>query len=128
MVQFLTDVGQHAVVPVAVRTRWRHHSDKLIEFLEELIKDSAKKVYLILDNLRVHHSKPVKAWLAEHQNQIAVFYLPSYSPELNPDERLNAGLKQALGSRVQVRTKDKLKSATTDHMKMLETRPDLIRS
>ena len=83
-----------------------------------MIKDSAKKVYLILDNLRVHHSKPVKTWLAEHQNQIAVFYLPSYSPELNPDERLNAGLKQALGSRVQVRTKDKLKSATTDHMKI----------
>ena len=111
------------------KTRWMIvedalNSDKLIEFLEALIKDSAKKVYLILDNLRVHHSKPVKAWLAEHQNQIAVFYLPSYSPELNPDERLNAGLKLALGSRVQVRTKDKLKSATSDHMKMLETRPD----
>ena len=115
------------------KTRWMivedaFNSDKLIEFLEALIKDSPKKVYLILDNLRVHHSKPVKAWLAEHQNQIAVFYLPSYSPELNPDERLNAGLKQALGSRVQVRTKDKLKSATSDHMKMLETRPDLIKA
>ena len=115
------------------KTRWMivedaFNSDKLIEFLEALIKDSPKKVYLILDNLRVHHSKPVKAWLAEHQNQIAVFYLPSYSPELNPDERLNAGLKQALGSRVQVRTKDKLKSATSDHMKMLETRPALIKA
>ena len=104
------------------------NSDKLIEFLEALIKDSPKKVYLILDNLRVHHSKPVKAWLAEHQDQIEVFYLPSYSPELNPDESLNAGLKQALGSRVQVRTKDKLKSATIGHMKMLETRPDLIKA
>ena len=115
------------------KTRWMivedaFNSDKLIEFLEALIKDSPKKVYLILDNLRVHHSKPVKAWLQAHKDQIEVFYLPSYSPELNPDERLNAGLKHALGSRVQVRTKDKLKSATTDHMKMLETRPDLIKS
>ena len=115
------------------KTRWMivedaFNSDKLIEFLQALVKDSPKKVYLILDNLRVHHSKPVKAWLAQHKDQIEVFYLPSYSPELNPDERLNAGLKQALGSRVQVRTKDKLKSATTDHMKMLETRPDLIKA
>jgi len=41
---------------------------------------------LILDNLRVHHAKPVKALLAEHVDVIEVFYLPSYSPEMNPDE------------------------------------------
>jgi hypothetical protein len=36
---------------------------KLIEFLDALIKDTDRKVFLILDNLRVHHAKPVKAWL-----------------------------------------------------------------
>jgi len=41
------------------------NSDRLIEFLEALIKDAGKKVFLILDNLRVHHSKHVKAWVAE---------------------------------------------------------------
>lgn len=104
------------------------NSDKLIEFLQALIEDAKKKVFLILDNLRVHHSKPVKAWLAEHQAQIEVFYLPSYSPQLNPDERLNADLKQALGSRVQVRTKDKLRAATEEHMQMLDNNPDRVRS
>ena len=39
------------------------NADQLIEFLEALIKDATKKVFLILDNLRAHHSKPVKAWL-----------------------------------------------------------------
>jgi hypothetical protein len=53
--------------------------------------------------------------LAEHQEQIEAFYLPSYSPELNPDERLNADLNYALGSRVQVRTKDKLRASTENH-------------
>jgi transposase len=66
------------------------NSDKLIEFLEALIKDAGKKVFLILDNLRIHHSKPVKTWAAERQDKIELFYLPSYSPELNPQERLNA--------------------------------------
>jgi transposase len=65
------------------------NADRLIEFLAALVKDAAKKVFLILDNLRVHHSKPVKAWVAERQDKIELFYLPSYSPELNPEERLN---------------------------------------
>ena len=78
-------------------------SGRLIEFLELLIKDTGKKVILILDNLRVHHSKPVKAWLEENKEKIECFYLPSYSPELNPEERLNSDLKQAIGSKVQVR-------------------------
>jgi len=40
---------------------------------------------LILDNLRVHHSKPVKAWLAVRTDKMEVFYLPCYCPELNPE-------------------------------------------
>jgi transposase len=115
------------------KTRWMiiedaFNSDKLIEFLEALIKDADKKIFLILDNLRVHHSKPVKAWFGEHQEKIEVFYLPSYSPELNPDERLNADLKYALGSKVQARTKDKLKQVTKAHMEMLENNPARVRS
>jgi transposase len=104
------------------------NSDKLIEFLEALIRDAGKKVFLILDNLRVHHSKPVKAWLAERANQIEVFYLPSYSPELNPEERLNADLKQAMGKRVPVRTKAKLRNAANEHMTMLEKSPERVMS
>jgi len=46
------------------------NADRLIEFLQALIKDTGKKVFLIVDNLRVHHAKPVKAWLAEHSGQI----------------------------------------------------------
>jgi transposase len=115
------------------KTRWMiideaFNSDKLIEFLEALIKDAGRKVFLILDNLRVHHSKPVKAWAAEHKDKIELFYLPSYSPELNPEERLNADLKQAIGSKVPARTKAKLKTATTEHMTRLEQTPDRVMS
>lgn len=101
-------------------------SDRLIEFLELLIKDAKKKVFLILDNLRVHHSKPVKAWLEINKEKIECFYLPSYSPELNPEERLNANLKQAMGTKVPVRTKEKLRAAAKDHMTMLENNPERV--
>jgi transposase len=104
------------------------NSDRLIEFFELLIKDTEKKVFLILDNLRVHHSKPVKAWLEENKEKIECFYLPSYSPELNPEERLNSDLKQAIGSKVPVRTKEKLRNAANDHMTMLENNPERVTS
>jgi transposase len=101
-------------------------ADKLIEFLCALIKDADRKVFLILDNLRVHHSKLVKAWVAEHKDQIELFYLPSYSPQLNPEERLNADLKQEMSKRVPVRTKTKLREAANDHMHMLERTPERV--
>lgn len=105
--------------------------ERFIEFLQALVRDGKRrrrKVFLILDNLGVHHCKPVKAWLAEHAKHIEVFYLPSYSPELNPDERLNADLKQAIGSKVPVRTKAKLRAAADEHMQFIAANVDRVRS
>src|SRR5712692_5838250 len=115
------------------KARWmiideNFNADKLIEFMDALARDAGKKVFLILDNLRVHHSKPVKTWLEENKARIEVFYLPSYSPQLNPDERLNADLKYALGSTVAMRTKSKLWDATTEYMTMLEKSPERVKS
>ncbi len=113
------------------KTRWMiidevFDAEKLIEFLQALIKDTGKKVFLILDNLRVHHSKLVKAWVAERKEQIELFCLPSYSPELNPEERLNADLKQEMGKRVPIRTKTRLREAANDHMTMLGQTPERV--
>lgn len=77
----------------------------LIDFLRRLIRGQTRKLFLILDNLRVQHAKQVKAWLAEHADAIEVFYLPSYSPELKPDEMANADIKQAVTKQAPARTK-----------------------
>ncbi len=53
----------------------------LLTFLKRLIKETGKKVFLILANLRVHHAKLVRAWLDGHREEIEVFYLPEYTPE-----------------------------------------------
>lgn len=115
------------------KTRWmiieeNFGADRLIEFLEALIKDADRKIFLILDNLRAHHSKLVKAWLEPRKDQIEIFYLPSYSPELNPDERLNASLKHAISTTVPVKTKAKLKAAAENHMDRLAQSPDAVRA
>ncbi len=102
--------------------------EKLIEFLESLITDAGRKVFLILDNLGVHHCKPVKAWLAQHAHEMEVFYLPSYSPELNPEERLNADLKHVIRRKVPIRTKSKLRAAAEDHMQIVATEPERVKA
>ncbi len=112
--------------------RWRIfdgalNTNILIDFLRRLIKGATKKVFLILDNLRVHHAKPVKAWLAEHADAIEVFYLPSYSPELNPDEMANADIKQAVTILAPARTKLQLVKATARHLRSVQRQPERIR-
>jgi len=99
------------------------NADILIDFMKRLIKDAKRKVFLILDNLRVHHAKVVKAWLAEHLEDIEVFYLPAYSPELNPDEYLNCDLKAGVHGGVPARSKDQLKAKAIAHLRKLQKMP-----
>ena len=115
------------------KTRWMiidgaFNSQKVIEFLEALVKDATSKVFLILDNLKVHHSKLVTEWLADKMEKIELFFLPAYSPELNPDERLNASLKHKISTSVPVKTKAKLQAATQLHMQHLCDNPHQVRA
>jgi transposase len=91
-----------------------------------LVKDTDKKVFLILDNLRVHHSKKVTAWLVKHSTEIEVFYLPPYAPEYNPDELLNADLKNGVGNRSMPKTESDLEHNVRSHLKALQLCPPKI--
>jgi len=102
------------------------NSQTFITFMKRLIKDADKKVFLILDNLKVHHSYIVKDWLQEHQDEIEVFFLPSYSPELNPDEYLNGDLKSGVHSGVPARTADQLKRKAISHLRKLQKLPSRV--
>jgi len=108
--------------------REKMHAEILIRFMKRLIKETDQKIFLVLDNLRVHHSKKVKSWLQDHQQQIEVFYLPSYSPELNPDEYLNCDLKAGVHSGPPARSKDDLKRKTIGHLRRVQKRPERVRS
>ncbi len=102
------------------------NADILIDFCNRLIRSAEKKVFLILDNLRVHHAKVFKAWLKDKEDQIEIFYLPSYSPELNPDEYLNCDLKAGVHSGKPARDKPALKKKVISHMRMLQKSPDRV--
>jgi transposase len=97
------------------------NADMFIKFLKQLIKGKKRKIYLILDNLRVHHSKIVKEWVEENKKYIELFFLPSYSPERNPDEYLNCDLKQGLSQKPSPKNEEKLRDNLQEHMDMLQS-------
>ena len=92
---------------------------RLIDFMERMIKDSTRKVFLILDNLKVHHGKLVKEWLENHKFEIEVFFIPPYSPELNPDEYLNHALKKHVHSGISPRNKSEIRTKVGKFMHRL---------
>jgi len=95
----------------------------LIKFLKRLIKSSDRKIFLILDNLKVHHAILVREWLEGKEDEIEIFFLPSYSPELNPDEYLNNDIKQGIHSKSLFRDEKSLKKGVLSHMRMLQKMP-----
>lgn len=100
----------------------------LIKFMTRLIQDSGRKVFLVLDNLRSHHGKIVKEWLSSHKEAIEVFYLPSYSPELNPDEYLNGDLKLRVHSGMPARNQKELERKTKSFMQSIAKRPQHVQN
>jgi transposase len=103
-------------------------SQVFIRFMERLIKDSKKKVFLIVDNLRVHHSAPVMEWVEANKEHIALFHLPSYSPERNPDEYLNGDLKSELGRKAPPMSQKHLEKNLIGSMRRLSKSPQRVAS
>jgi len=101
---------------------------RFIKFMERLIIDSTKKVFFIVDNLKVHHGNIVKHWLAEHKNEIELFYIPPYSPELNPDEYLNHALKLHVHLGVAPKTKQDIRIKTQKFMHRLTYYADEVKA
>ena len=99
-----------------------------IVFLRRLIKGAPGKQFLIVDNLRVHHSKKVTEWVEAHKTEIELFFLPAYAPEHNPDEYLNNDLKQKLKNAPRPDTHEELVQDTTAVLRSLQRRPHSIRA
>ena len=52
------------------------NQQRLIRFMERLMRTSEQKVFLILDNLKVHHGKLAAVWLEKNKEKMEVFFLP----------------------------------------------------
>jgi len=99
------------------------NAETMIDFIKRLVQDTGRKVLLILDNLPAHHAKVLSAWLAEHRDEIELFYLPPYAPEYNPDEYLNSDMKRSIGRRPMPRSKNDLSKNARSFLKQRQLQP-----
>ena len=98
-------------------------------FLKQLLKDAdGQKIHVIADNLRVHHSRVIKRWARRYGQLIELHYLPSYCPDLNPDEYLNCDLKTELAKRPERREKGKWANIVKETLLELAKQPERIQS
>jgi transposase len=99
-----------------------------LKFLRRLVQGATRKIFLIVDNLRVHHAKLVMAWVNAHKDKIELFFLPPYAPECNPDEFVNNDVKQAMSRKPAPKSKNELKHGLTSYMRGLQKRPDKVKA
>lgn len=95
-------------------------------FLERLIIGMEKKVFLIVDGHPSHKAKIIQAFIEENKEKIELFFLPPYSPELNPDELTWAHVKSKV-AKTAVQTKGELKSAVKKVLCSLQKSPQIVR-
>jgi len=123
VVSAITNQGKLAFMVFSERLT----SDVFVRFLERLVRHQGHKIFLILDRYSVHTSRKVQQWAVEHKEDIRLFYLPAYSPELNPDELLNQDLKSnALRSR-RPSSKEELLSRVRSFLWSKQKRPAKVR-
>ena len=98
------------------------------EFLDLLINDIDGKIFLIVDNVRYHTSKDTSEWVEKHRDRIELFFLPSYSPDLNPDEWVWKNVKNDHIAREVPQRRGHLFEIARRALRGLRAAPDKIRA
>jgi len=102
-------------------------SPEVIDFLAQMLKHHPRRhLVVVMDQARPHTSKKTKAYI-ESQRRLHVFYLPSYSPDWNPDEKVWNHLKHHELKSHQAKTKEELKQLTRRKLQSMAKRPELLR-
>lgn len=100
----------------------------LLRFLKRLIQGRKRPIFLILDNLRVHKARKVAAWVEANASRIQIFFLPPYSPELNPDEYLNGDFKRGVYTGVPPRDAAELRRQALSQLRSIQKSPNRVRA
>jgi transposase len=105
----------------------RFQADVFLDFLKRLVRQAKRKVFLIVDGHPVHWSSRVKAWLKKNAHRIRLFFLPGYSPELNPDEMLNQDVKSNAVGRRRASNQDELLKNVRGYLRSRQRQPHMVK-
>jgi len=97
-----------------------------LKFLHRLLRQVKTKVFWIVDRHPVHKAAAVTRWLEKHPDRIERFFLPAYSPELNPDELLNQDVKSNALGRRRPQDSDELMDNIRAYLRSTQRQPEVV--
>jgi transposase len=103
-------------------------SEKICDFLKRLMHNAEKPIFLIWDGHPTHRSKKVREYISSFDGKLEVFFLPSYSPELNPIEQVWNNVKDHGIGRKKIFGPNQLKLAVVGRLRRLQKIPAIVRS
>lgn len=106
----------------------RVNAEVFIGFLKRLLVGMRRPIFLIVDGHPTHKAVKVRRFLEGVADKLRLFFLPPYSPELNPDEHVWNDLKNNGIGRKVITGPEQLKKAVLHHLRSLQKSPDLVRS
>ncbi|MGF6884835.1 transposase [Nocardia sp. GAS34] len=98
-----------------------------IDFCKRLLEDAHGPVFLIVDGHPSHRANVTKQFVAGTAGRLRLFFLPGYSPELDPDEWVWKNVKADRIGKIGVTSKDDLKTKATGALRRLQKLPALVR-
>lgn len=101
---------------------------RFIDFLKRLIHNVDRMIFLIVDGHPAHKAKMVTRFVESVKDRLQLFFLPPYSPELNPDERVWNDLKNNAVGRKFISSPKELNKAVISHLRLVQKSPDRLRS
>lgn len=109
-------------------TKGRVTAAVFIEFLKWLLVNTTAPIFVIVDGHPTHRAKSVARFAAASEDKLALFLLPPYSPELNPDEYLWNDLKSHGTGRASITSLAQLRRTVISHLRQLQKLPHSVRS
>ena len=104
------------------------NAGKFIDFLKALLDSVPGKIFLIVDGHPVHKAKKVSEFVKEKAaGRLSIFFLPPYSPDLNPDEWVWNNVKNDRIGRGVIMSADDLKAKAIGALRRLQKLPGIIR-
>jgi len=105
----------------------RFQANVFLRFLRRLTKQARRKVFVIVDRHPVHRSKKVRQWLEKNAARIRLFFLPGYSPDLNPDEMVNQDVKSNAVGRKRAHNRPQLMRHVRRYLQRRRANPELVK-
>lgn len=102
-------------------------SRQIMDFLGQMLRHHRRRhLVVVMDQAPPHVSKATKAYIAS-RDRLHVFYLPKYSPDWNPDEKVWNHLKHQELKGHQAKTKEELRTLTQTKLETMSQNPDLLK-